>query len=290
MTRRRPHRHRLRLPARAVVLLPAIAAGLAWASTPASLPGELEQALLEYDQAQLSRAADQDRARQSLRSAAQRFQSVISSGVMNGRLEYNLGNCHLQLGDLGRAILHYRRAQRLNPDDGLLEANLAIARQKCLTNVRPTAGGELLRSVLFIHFQTSRPQRLAASLISYLLLWGLLALRAWRPRRWLAGAAAVCALLSLSLGASAAWDEWTDRKAPPGVVIAMDVPVYKGPGAGYPRQFEQPLQPGVEFVRREQRGDWQRIELADGNSGWIHIQQAELIPTAEGSRDVTSLR
>ncbi len=51
------------------------------------------------------------------RLAAQRFDSIIASGVVNGRLEFNSGNCYLQAGDLGNAILHYRRAQRLIPGD-----------------------------------------------------------------------------------------------------------------------------------------------------------------------------
>jgi hypothetical protein len=56
--------------------------------------------------------------------------------------------------------------------------------------------------------------------------------------------------------------------------------VYKGPGREYQRQFTQPLQPGVEFTLRGWRGDWWRIELADGNSGWIERTRAELIRPA----------
>ena len=57
----------------------------------------------------------------------------------------------------------------------------------------------------------------------------------------------------------------------------MDVTVYKGPGTGYQRQFEEPLQPGVEFVLREQRGGWWNVELADGKGGWIEAAAAERV-------------
>ena len=46
---------------------------------------------------------------------------------------------------------------------------------------------------------------------------------------------------------------------------------------GYQRQFEQPLQPGVECTVRERRGTWWNIELVDGNTGWIQAGDAELI-------------
>jgi hypothetical protein len=62
------------------------------------------------------------------------------------------------------------------------------------------------------------------------------------------------------------------------VVIGRDVVVYKGPATSYQRQFEQPLQPGTEFTRREARGQWWNIELPDGNAGWIDSAAAELIP------------
>lgn len=69
----------------------------------------------------------------------------------------------------------------------------------------------------------------------------------------------------------------SDRHAAGGVITDMDVFVYKGPGAGYQRRFEQPLQPGVEFTLREGRRDWWNIDLADGNTGWIESASAELI-------------
>jgi hypothetical protein len=58
----------------------------------------------------------------------------------------------------------------------------------------------------------------------------------------------------------------------------MDVVAYRGPGTGYSRQFEQPLQPGVEFTLRERRGGWWHVALLDGQAGWIEQSVAALIP------------
>ena len=163
---------------------------------------EFEQALAAFDLAQEMRAGGPDQARQLFRSAAQRLESIAASGVANGRLEYNLGNCHLQAGDLGRAILHYRRAQRLIPGDPLLSDNLKVARSRCLTPIQPTRRSAFLHGVFFLHYDTSVGTRARAAILLYLATWVLLALRNFVRRRWVAISATVCGVIGLTLGAS----------------------------------------------------------------------------------------
>lgn len=241
------------------------------------LRAEFDRAMSDYDEALTIRETDPDRARALFRASAQRLSSVVASGVTNGPLEYNLGNCYLQAGDLGPAILHYRRAQRLAPRDPLLLDNLREARSRCVTNIEPTRRSTVLHGVFFWHFATTRAARALTGLIAYGVFWALLAFRVLFHRRWLTAAASVCLALTLLLGGSVCMDAWRDRNAPAGVVTAMDVVVSKGPGPGYQRQFEQPLQPGVEFTLRERRADWWRIELPDGKFGWIEASAADLV-------------
>jgi len=246
---------------------------------PTDLRTEFADALAEFDEAQQVQLDQPDRARRLFRSAAQRFSSIIAAGVVNGRLEFNLANCYLQAGDLGQAILHYRRVQRLIPRDEMLADNLAVARSRCLTSIRPTRRSAFLQSVFFWHYQTPVGGRTQVALVLYIALWALLVVRNFIPRRAITVSGIVCALLAGAAASSVGITRWSDRNAPDGVVTAMDVVVYKGPGPGYQRQFEEPLQPGVEFNLRQRRGDWWKIELADGKSGWIDATQAELITT-----------
>jgi hypothetical protein len=259
---------------------------LAWSATAqAAQPtfdraAEFAQALTDFDEAQRVQEGRPELARRLFRSAAQRFRSLAASGVSNGRLEYNLGNCHLQAGEVGRAILHFRRAQRLIPGDGRLERNLAEARSRCVSNIPSTRGGNFLGSVLFWHYQASASTRARVAMVVYALFWAIAIVRNFVARRAVGYAAVGCAILAGCLAASVAVTHWSDRNTPEGVVTSMRVMVYKGPGREYQRQFTQPLQPGVEFTLRGWRGDWWRIELADGNSGWIERTRAELIRPA----------
>lgn len=281
-----------------LLLLGVLAPACAYASPPSvDLRTDFENALADFDEAQRLQLDRPDRARHLFRSAAQRFDGIVAAGVVNGRLEYNLANCYLQAGDVGRAILHYRRAQRLIPGNEMLADNLAVARSRCLTAIPPTPRSVFLRSVFFWHYQTSVGGRTKTALLAYIAVWILLTLcnssrgrepadkttpatrlSYYRARARCSVAAVVCAVLAAGAGVSVGMTHWSDRNVPAGVVTAMDVAVYKGPGAGYKRQFEQPLQPGAEFTLRERRGGWSKIELADGKSGWIETAHLELVP------------
>ena len=49
------------------------------------------------------------------------------AGLSSPALDYNIGNAHFRLGELGSAILHYERARRAAPGDENIRANLVLA-------------------------------------------------------------------------------------------------------------------------------------------------------------------
>lgn len=247
-----------------------------------ALRAEAERAREDFESAQQASTSEPERARRLFRSAAKRFETVAASGVRNGRLEYNLGNAHLQAGDVGSAILHYRRAERLIPGEPALQDNLGVARSRCLTPIAETRGRTFWRGVLFWHYTVSEAKRGQVALGLYASVWGFLAFGLASRARWPRVGAIVCALGCLALAVSVGVSRWEDRNAPSGVVITPDTVVFKGPGAGYQRQFEQPLQPGVEFSVRERRGNWWSIELPNGQGGWIESARADLVPWNDG--------
>lgn len=238
---------------------------------------ELAAALREYEDATALQVPDPQAARRLFESCAQRLESLVAAGARNGWIEYNLGNACFQKGALGEAILHYRRAQRYQPRDDDLRQNLAAARRRCLTTIVPSRGGALLRRAFFWHDTTSFGGRMTAAMLANAAMWACVAAFVLKRRRGWLYAAAMAAFVVIGAGGSAGVQAWQEQRQPPGVVLASDVAVFKGPGTGYERQFEQPLQAGVEFTRTQRRGDWWRIELADGQTGWIPARSAELV-------------
>lgn len=243
-----------------------------------ALAGEFAAALADFDRAQQLMAEHPESARPLFRAAAQRMES-LAARAPNGHLEYNIGNAFLQAGDIGRAILHYRRAERFVPRDGLLADNLREARSRSLLPIKAGARDRVLGTLFFWHYQTAQRERAYVVMATFLLLWIALAIRLFFRQRALTVTAILCAVVCLISGASVLTQMWGDRHAPAGVILAMDVAAYKGPGTSYQRQFEQPLQPGVEFMLRERRGQWWHMELPDGKSGWIDAADADLVVT-----------
>ena len=60
--------------------------------------------------------------------AAGLYEMIVETGHLNGHVFFNLGNTYIRLGELGRALLNYKKASVLLPRDGDLKANLQYAR------------------------------------------------------------------------------------------------------------------------------------------------------------------
>lgn len=237
----------------------------------------LRGAVEAFDEGAAVGRTQPDRAVTSFRAAAEGFEALVADGVVNGRLLYNLGNTYLQLGDIGKAILNYRRAERLIGGDAQLRHNLNYARTLRRNRVDETGERAALHTVFFWHYETSLGARYAAAVGGYVLFWILLLARGWVKVASLRLAIAACGVLWLAAGTSVAVDLVQSGSVKEGVTTSSDIVVRKGNGEGYDPQFAESLHEGVEFRVIDERGGWYKVQLPDGNSGWIRQSQAEII-------------
>lgn len=218
-------------------------------------------------------------ARRAFAEAADRYEELRRRGVANAALFRDQGDASLLAGDLPRAVLAYRRGLRLAPNDGVLRANLEYARSL----VTRTPPGNLGRPpVEALPPWLPRPSPwllLAGALLLYTL--GCLALARWwmLRRRGLLTAGGVALAAALLLGGAFAL--WTNARRQqdlhPLVVIADDgVLLRRGNGLTYPPKYETPVNRGVEARLLFARGDWLKVELAGGESGWVPRKDALL--------------
>jgi tetratricopeptide (TPR) repeat protein len=212
------------------------------------------------------------RALQSFREAAADYEELHRRGAENADLERNAGNAWLLAGDLPRAILAYRRGLRLAPNDGDLREHLAAAREEV---VYPPPGG-FGRPPVDQHPpwlpRLGPAVFLVAALGVYILAWLAMTRWAMTHRRWLLAAGIAAFAVALVLGAGWAWlqQEERDETSQPLVVIQSDgVLLRGGNGLSYPALYKTPVNRGVEARLLARRGDWLKIRLADGDSGWV---------------------
>lgn len=231
-----------------------------------------------FRQGNQAQASDPTNADESYRRAALRYQHLIEErGIRNSKLYYNLANAHHQLGDIGFAIVNYRRAERLDPGDANVRRNLEQARSRRQDKFNPAAGNQTLRTLLFWHFEFASSTRVRLFACAWVLLWWLLLLRAsgvgWVPREIAVGAAAVAALL---IG-SVIYEAVATANHPEGVIVATDTIARLGDGQSYDSAFREPLHAGAEFRVLEQRPDWYHVELPDGSQCWVSAEDVELL-------------
>jgi tetratricopeptide (TPR) repeat protein len=252
--------------------------------TPVDREAVLKQALADYTSAVAVKNRVGPGAQQLFRRALGGFESLQRDGIQNGRLYYDIGNTYLQLSDVGRAIVNYRRALRLAPEDDRIRKNLQRARDLCQLQVPLPATSAVVETLLFWHFDTSLAARLRFTLVVYILLWLLLLARLFilRGVPAFAWTVRVVAAIVLLTGASVAWEIFAQRHQVEGVVVAGEAALRKGNGDYYEPQLDQPLSAGVEFRVLESRQDvqggaWYLIRLRDGKEGWLRADQADVI-------------
>jgi hypothetical protein len=200
--------------------------------------------------------------------AAARYEVLVQAGVQDGRLYYNLGNAYFKASDLGRAILSYRRAQRLLPRDGDVAANLKLARAQTLDRIEVKDEGAVVALVRHLVGWTTLDEAATAALVLWMFLCalGIGAILWQRKRRALLYLVGVVALLLL-LGVLSIGIRLLDEHGQaPAVVVAAEVAVRSGPGEDYLTEFT--LHAGAEVRLVERRGDWVRISLPGDLQGW----------------------
>ena len=203
---------------------------------------------------------------------------IKEEGIRNGQLYYNLGNAYLLKGDVGRAILNYRRAERLNPSDADLAKNLSFARGKRIDKVEVKAKEQVLKTLFFWHYDFSIAARFLAACVFFGVLFLGLTVLLWFGRK--PGVVFVCGLsglLFLCFMGSVVFERVMAERQVFGVIVAESVIARHGDGENYPARFKEPLHSGTEFELVKRHPGWLHIELPDGTDGWVPEQSAELL-------------
>jgi tetratricopeptide (TPR) repeat protein len=209
--------------------------------------------------------------------AAEFLEAAIEAGAMDPALYFNLGNAYYEMGQLGPAMLNYRRAVRWAPRDADVRANLALMRalrvdfqgdEVNIIDRLATLGASTMR----------RSEQVAITLAVWSGWFGLAAgwVVGWLPRRremtiGLAGSAVIVLVAVLALAARL----HADAERPSAVVLRNVVAVYSGPGGDYLEIYR--LHAAAEMRLLETQGSWARFVLPDGRQGWIGLDAIERV-------------
>ena len=198
--------------------------------------------------------------------AARCFEDLEGMGNVTGDLLYDQGNAWYRAGDVGRAILAWRRAELLIPRDGDLAANLQAARDKVRDDLPlPDTRSALGRTLLGPVDRLAAGELLLLGAVSWAVFFGLLAL--WLRRRQGAPALAASGLVAVLALLGWGLSTWEQRTAPVGVVLADSISVRSG------RDLQSRdlavLHAGAEVTVVEAGDRWVQIAVPEGPRGWV---------------------
>jgi len=205
--------------------------------------------------------------------AAVHYQSAAAAGYQAFELYYNLGNCYYKLQQIGKSLLYYEKAARINPTDPDLQYNLELARLHVVDKIITPPEffwqriGGRIKSALSL-------DQLAGFLLLWIVLAALAMIGKWcgtrDPWRRLTG------YLWMPLGIlTALWalffivrvnQSSHDRAA---IIMEHKVSVLSAPADNSTEVFA--LHEGCKVRLEEKSGGYVRISLPDGKVGWAPI-------------------
>ena len=200
------------------------------------------------------------------------YQSLLTNQSPSAAVYFNLGNAHFKLGQHGQAIAAYRLAQRLDPRDPDIRANLRFARE--------SVGGTVRSKGLWergLDRFTPNELTLTAMILGWLWLlvlgygqWRRQRPRGLRPYRVLLSGLTVIVAGWLGVVAQGRLGKSE------GVVVEKEAAIRIGPFEEAQSSFT--LRDGAELTVVNRKGDWLYIVDGAKRMGWVPETDVLLLP------------
>lgn len=209
--------------------------------------------------------------------AVKAYEEIISRGYESGPLYYNLGNAYFKSGALGKAVISYRRAERLESLDADLKSNLEYV----LSLVKQRNEGAESNVLARLFLSLSSSFSLYSISIVYLILFILLFLWAVvfiliKPIRrglgYIGIPIIVFFIITVAILGSKYYDTVAHKEA---VVIAQNTNCKFEPFEDATTYFT--LYEGEDVIVTSERGAWAKIKRSDNKQGWIKKETMELL-------------
>ncbi|MDR4507559.1 MAG: hypothetical protein MRJ65_04865 [Candidatus Brocadiaceae bacterium] len=207
-------------------------------------------------------AKNMPEADRKLKEAASQYEALVTGGFENGQIYYNLGNTYYRQGELGKAILNYRRADRLMPRNADLDANLRLVKNAIEDKEISHEAPLVVQRLLFWIFLLNQNELTLCAIIFYVILMSALFLLiifkyAWL-KRLIIGFSVALLVLIVSLGFKTHRELGIDQ----GVVVTHECAVRYGPGDEYEPKFV--IHNGAECIIEDEKDGWYKVQVFAG--------------------------
>ena len=211
--------------------------------------------------------------------AISEYQSLAETGWISAELFYNLGNAYFKNHDIKSAILYFERAKRLAPNDEAIDFNLNLSRSLIFDKVEAVPELFLLTLGKAIRdWMTVRGWSWwSIGSFAAMLMLGLLFLfvRNISVRRFALGLCVFCFMLSITTFTFGYLQKANIERTDEAIVFAPSVTIKSSPDDSGNNLFI--LHEGIKVRIENKIGDWCEVRIADGNKGWMRMDDLRII-------------
>ena len=203
----------------------------------------------------------------------------LATGETSAKLYYNLANACFKQEELGRAILFYRRALRLQPGDADIRYNLSVAEARTKDTIERIPEFFLVTWLRALRHTMSATAWTVWSIVWLLVALSLVLFYLLAQRLSLRKVGFYGTLAALLLFVVTTWFAAASRTEQIGeeeaVVISLSAAVKASPDRASTDLFV--LHEGTVVEVTNRLGDWCEVMIADGKKGWTEQSRIEVI-------------
>jgi tetratricopeptide (TPR) repeat protein len=223
--------------------------------------------------------ANKEYAQKNYEAAATTYQKVLDAGIRTSSIYYNLGNTHYRLNNLASAILNYERAHRIFPNDDDVNANLRFANSKITDKMEVVPELFLKRwwtsFLLLLSVQSWSVFGVLSLLLGFAgLVIYLFSLKV-ELKRFSFYTGLVLILLGICCISFAGAEESYLQSHKEAIVFNGVVNVKSSPDIK--QKTLMVIHEGTKVRIIEPRENWLKVELPNGNIGWVEAAALQLI-------------
>ena len=199
------------------------------------------------------------------------YESVFRTKKQSAELYFNIGNCYYKLNKVAPAIYNYEKALLLNPNDAEIQNNLKFAQKLQIDDIKiveKVGFNKLIQDFTnTFHYNTWGGIAVGLSIVFLLFFVGYYFSQITVSKRlFFLGMFFVMLLLVVSV-AAAIFEKNQYNNDQPAIVFSEIVSVKSEPKNSATDAFV--IHEGTKVYVIESLDNWDKIQLTDGNEGWI---------------------
>lgn len=199
--------------------------------------------------------------------AIEKYRKIVTDGVKNGSLYYNLGNAYFKKGKLGHAILYYEKARKYLPRDMEIRENLEFVQSFTQDKIEEKKPPFLLYVLFSILNKLSFKEVLTivSTFFSILMVCSIFFIL--RRNIIILKNLTISFLVIFLISALLLLVKFNLEKEQKGIILEEVVNVKSAPSEESTLEFV--IHEGTKFHVLELLNEWAKIRLEDGKAGWI---------------------